>query len=278
MTYTICITNHKGGVGKTTSAVNIATCLARLGQRVLLVDTDPQGNTTSTLLAVDTVYGDEPTLLDLIDTPRPTPEAVQQTIYAVPLAEASSYNLPEATLHILPAHEGMAYKESMMSNTLFSGRIGNALRRVEADYDFILIDTPPNMGGYTLAVLDYVDYAIIPISPGPYEVRGLESVTLKVEEMSDRRQAPIHLLGILPTKVDPREKVSTALIDNLTLWAKEEAKRPLLMPAISKRTAVPQSQAQGQDLLAFNGRAKEAGSEYLAVTHWILQALEEACE
>ena len=197
----IAIVNQKGGVGKTTTAVNLGASLALLGKRVLLIDSDPQGNTT-TGVGIDKrsidgrdVYA---TLLD-----------------RVPLAEII---LPTDVEHlsIAPATLGLAGAEIELVSALQRElRLKTALADVAHDYDFIFIDCPPSLGLLTVNALAAANEVIIPVQAEYYALEGLSQLTTIITKVRAALNPDLAILGVLITMFDGRTRLAVEVLDEV---------------------------------------------------------------
>ena len=188
----ISVCNQKGGVGKTTSTINMGACLAEYGRKVLLVDLDPQGALSAGLgLTHDDI---EDTIYDvMLDSHTSIHSAIQHT--------------GVAGLDLVPANIDLSAAEIQMVNEV--GRehtLARALRPVRRDYDFIIIDCQPSLGLLTVNALACSQGVIIPMECEFFSLRGLALLTDTVEKVSDRINFDLEVMGILVTMFDRRTK------------------------------------------------------------------------
>jgi chromosome partitioning protein len=196
----IAIVNQKGGVGKSTTAVNLGASLALLGRRVLVIDIDPQGNTT-TGVGVDK-------------------RAVERDVYSVllgntPLAEVVRPTEVE-NLFIVPATLNLAGAEVELVSTLQrENRLKSALSKVVGDYDIILIDCPPSLGLLTINALTAASEVIIPVQAEYYALEGLSQLVAIVRRIKEGLNPQLAIRGVLITMFDGRTKLATEVVEEV---------------------------------------------------------------
>ena len=196
----ISITNQKGGVGKTTSAINIAYFIAKTGRRVLLLDFDPQGNATSGL-GVDKNQL-ENTMADVISGDITLKDILMETGYK--------------GLKLAPATPVLANTEVELANTKgrFT-RLKNAIETVEKDFDYVIIDSPPSLSLLTVNGFFASDYLILPVQAEFYAMEGLGQLLESMKLVKKGMNPDLNLLGVLPTMVDSRTTLSGQVYEEI---------------------------------------------------------------
>lgn len=192
---TISIINQKGGVAKTTTALNLAAYFARKGKKTLLVDLDTQGNLTDTLN-----YEYEKTVKNVFleKKKRPTVYNVEKNLDAIPCNVELSAAEPE-----------------IMSRLNREKLLADNMTLLADDYDLCLIDCPPALNMITINALTASDYALIPLKPSEYSLKGFELVLDLVKEIRDVLNSRLGLLGIVLTSYDDRRKVHRDIVERL---------------------------------------------------------------
>jgi chromosome partitioning protein len=224
---TIAVINQKGGVGKTTTTVNLSAYLAKLGRKVLLIDFDPQGNSTSGL-GIDKEQL-ELTSYEVIVDPKNIHEAVRGT------------EIPN--LYILPSNAGLASVEVELSNE--EGREYRLRAAVElADYDYVIIDCPPALGLLTVNALAAVKSLLIPVQAEYYAMEGLGQLLGLVQRARETINPDLMILGILMTMYDKR----TTLADQVHKELKQHFKDLLFEAVIPRNVRLAEAPSFGKTI------------------------------
>ena len=196
----IAIANQKGGVGKTTTAVNLSAALARLGKKVLLIDIDPQGNSTSGL-GIDKRRC-EKTVYDCLINEEPMEKTAIETQYENLSICPSNLDLSGAEIELI----------SVMGR---ENRLKESISSVKDDFDYIFIDTPPSLGLITVNTLTAADSIIIPIQCEYYALEGVMQLTNTINLVKRALNPELEIEGVVMTMFDGRTNLSIQVVDEV---------------------------------------------------------------
>jgi chromosome partitioning protein len=200
-TEAICLANFKGGVGKSMTCVNLSAGLASTGARVLLVDCDPQANSSEMFLSEDEIEFD---LRSIIAERVPTEKVIQKTRIPNLDVVAASFDLVYLDKELVVSPNGVQ-------------RIAKALRPVDGEYDYIVYDTGPNLSHLTLGALVASQHIVIPVSAAVWSTAGLRKFMRWVDQNQEDEVITAQLLGLVATRVRQHTRIGQALIEQLTV-------------------------------------------------------------
>ncbi len=196
----IAVTNQKGGVGKTTSTINIAASLAATKRSVLLIDLDPQGNASSGCgIDKDEL---EFHVLDVLLGEKNVKECI--------------VNAEQAGFHVLPTNSDLAVAEAhLLDEEDKESRLKNALDTIKHEFDYIFIDCPPSLSILTVNALVASDSVMIPMQCEYYALEGLKALQGTIEQITEHVNPKLHIEGLLRTMYDPRNRLSVEVSNHL---------------------------------------------------------------
>jgi chromosome partitioning protein len=235
----ISIANQKGGVGKTTTSVNLSACLAHLGKKVLLIDTDPQGNATS---GVGINKGD-----------------VQNCIYDVLIddADVRSAVMPTKveSLSVIPATIALAGAEIELVSTISREvRLKHALDELKDEYDYIIIDCPPSLGLLTLNALTASDALIIPVQCEYYALEGLSQLLSTIRLVQKHLNQDLMIDGVLLTMFDARTNLGIQVIEEVKKYFQDKVYHTV----IARNVRLSEAPSHGEPIIVYDPRSRGA--------------------
>ncbi|HTA53162.1 MAG TPA: AAA family ATPase [Candidatus Acidoferrales bacterium] len=247
----IALVNQKGGVGKSTTAVNLGAALAVAGKRVLVIDTDPQGNATTGL-------GIKKASL--------TRDIYHVLLHEVPLEQVvTATDVPN--LSIAPATINLAGADVELVAALSrETRLRQALAPVASGYDFVLIDSPPSLGLLTINALTAADDCIIPVQAEFYALEGLAQLTSVIWRVRDALNPTLYVSGVLVTMFDGRTRLATEVIRELEKFFPEQ----IFKTQIPRNVRISEAPSYGKPVILFDLRSRGAQA-YLAVAREMLE-------
>ena len=236
----IAIANQKGGVGKTTTAINLSSCLADKGQKVLSIDMDPQGNMTSGLgVDKDEV---EKTVYDLIIGEAEIEEVIQKNVMDNLDVIPTNIDLSAAEIELI----GIDDKEFI---------VRNVVHKVKDNYDYIIIDCPPSLSMLTINAMTTADSVLVPIQCEYYALEGLSQLIHTVQLVKERLNSVLEIEGVVFTMYDARTNLSLQVVENV----KDNLQQNIYKTIIPRNIRLAEAPSYGMPINKYD--PKSAGSD-----------------
>ena len=250
----IAVTNQKGGVGKTTTCVNLSSCMAALGKRILVVDIDPQGNCTSGfgLKAQD----DRSTYEALLD-PDSAADCIMKTCVDNLEIMPSGMQLAGAEIELI----GMDGRES---------RLKRALRQFDDRFDYIMIDSPPSLGILTLNGLTAADSVIVPIQCEYYALEGVGQLMNTLNLVRARLNPELAVEGVVLTMLDGRTNLGMQVVSEVKKYFKGQVYTTI----IPRNVRLGEAPSHGLPIHLYDARCQGAIA-YVALAHEVIERAED---
>ncbi len=240
MSKVIAVANQKGGVGKTTTAVNLSACLAKMGKKVLIIDIDPQGNATSGL-GIDT-------------------KEIEKSIYDVLINSASIEEIMKETdyknLYICPSSPALSGAEVELVTVM--GReyqLKSATEQTREEFDYIIMDCPPSLGLVTLNAFTACDSVLVPIQCEYYALEGLSSLTGTIKRVKQVLNPKIEIEGVLLTMFDSRTNLAIQVVDEVKKYFPDKVYKTI----IPRNVRLSEAPGFGQPIIVYDPASR--GSE-----------------
>ena len=256
MAKVIAIANQKGGVGKTTTAVNLSSCLAYKGKKVVIIDIDPQGNTTSGL-GIDK-------------------KVIDKSIYEVIINDVNIENALMKTavdnLYICPSNIQLVGAEvELVSVISRETRMKVAIEEIRKKYDYILIDCPPSLGLLTLNALTAADTILVPIQCEYYALEGLSQLMNTVKLVQRHLNPSLDVEGVVLTMFDARTNLSIQVVEDVKKYFRNKVYRTV----IPRNVRLSEAPSFGMPIILYDPKSKGAEC-YLELAQEVIDYSTEA--
>jgi chromosome partitioning protein len=247
----ISIANQKGGVGKTTTSVNLGACLAYIGKKILLVDIDPQGNATSGV-GIDKADVDQciyDVLVDDLEASKVIKPTLVENLYSIP----ATIQLAGAEIELVPT----------ISREI---RLKRALEKVKDEFDYIIIDCPPSLGLLTLNALTASDSVLIPVQCEYYALEGLSQLLNTVRLVQKHLNKDLNVEGVLLTMLDARTNLGIQVIEEVKKYFQDKVYKTI----IPRNVRLSEAPSHGEPIIIYDPKSRGA-EVYLDLAKEVVQ-------
>lgn len=252
----IVVANQKGGVGKTTTAINLSACLAEAGQKVLAIDMDPQGNMTSGFgIEKEEI---ENTVYELLLEESKVEECIQKDVMENLSLICSNINLAAAEIELI----GVEEKEFILQR---------AIEPVKEEYDFIIIDCPPSLNMLTINAMCLADTVLVPIQCEYYALEGLSQLIHTINLVQERLNPNLEMEGVVFTMYDARTNLSLQVVENV----KNNLQQTIYKTIIPRNVRLAEAPSHGMPINLYDTRSAGAESYRLLAEEVIHRGEEE---
>lgn len=251
----IALANQKGGVGKTTTSINLGACLAKLGKKVLLIDADAQGNATSGLgIRKADIKAD---VYDILVNETPITEVIIHT--------------SRKNLDIVPATIQLSGAEiELTSQMAREKRLADAVLPIRDAYDYILIDCPPSLGMLTINAFTTCDSILIPVQSEYYALEGLSQLLNTIQLVQKHFNPNLKIEGVLLTMLDARTNLGNEVVEEVKRFFKDKVYQTI----IPRNVRLSEAPSHGMSIIDYDPSSRGA-KEYMALAKEVLAAHDE---
>jgi chromosome partitioning protein len=252
----IAISNQKGGVGKTTTSVNLAACLGAYGHKTLLVDVDPQGNAT-TAVGIDA---------------RKVPTTLYRTLIGLDTPDPIEIGPSVPNLWVIPSNMDLiAADYDLMDSDQREWRLRNVLRSVDQDFEYIIIDSPPSLSLLSINTLAAADWVLVPVQAEFMALEGLAHLTGTIERVRDNHNPGLKLMGICVTLFDGRTRLAVEVANEL----ENAFPGKVFKTRISRTVRLSEAPSHGKPIIYYDPQSTGSYS-YQQLTEEVIHACKTA--